>query len=334
MKDVKKSIIYGAGRYYHLNKERLPKNIEIIAFADSDENKATSHSGKLLDGKEILTVQEMLVREYDLIYVCTDHYYSNRIFDMLKKCNLDLKKVCFLNRTGIFNNEWVYEVQEDKSLISTIKGIKIREKFITDSDTLAEVFASNNYNIRLAQKDSIVIDIGMNIGIVSLYFARYDWISRVYSYEPFPDTYQRAIENFKLNEPYIQNKIFSQNIALSNRNEEVKVAVNVDGSNGRDIFCRAEGKRQVEIVIRDAASEIGKILKENQGKQIILKIDVEGSEFDIFESLSHTDILKNVDAVMMEYHREPETLCQQLSLNGFKYFVIGGETLGMIYAVK
>ena len=331
---IKKSIIYGAGRYYHLNKERLPDDIEIIAFADSDENKATSHSGKLKDGKEILTVHEMQEREYDLIFICTDYYYSNRIFDMFKKLDIDLRKVRFLNRIGIFINGWSYDVQDDKSLISTIEGVRVKEEHLTDSDILAEVFVSNNYNIHLPKRDSIVIDVGMNVGIVSLYFARYEWVSKVYSFEPFPDTYQQALENFELNDKFIKDKIYPQNIALSNKNEEMEISVNAEESGWRNIFSRKEVEKQVKIVIRDAASEIEKILKENQGKQIILKIDVEGSEFDIFESLAHIDMLRNVDAVMMEYHREPEILCKRLSACGFKYFVIGEKTLGMIYAVK
>ena len=330
---MKRAIIYGTGRYWNENRSRLPQDIEIIAYADSDECKATSHTGLLLEGKEVITPSEMAEKEYDLIFLCTDSYFAHRIFQNLKRYNVDLGKVRFLYRMDI-GKQWNYKAQADKSLISTIEGVTIRERYLTDSDILTEIFISNNYNIHLPEKDSVFIDVGMNVGIASLYFARYEWISKVYGFEPFPDTYQQAIDNFALNDTSVRDKIFPKNIALFNKDEEVEVAIGHEESGWRNIMCRTEGKQRVNIVCRNASVEIGEIVSQNVGKQIILKIDTEGSEFSIFESLQETDILSNISAVMLEYHRNPEPINKILSVFGFRYFVVGKNSFGMIYAVK
>ena len=331
---MEKTIIYGTGKYYEKNKNRLPRNIEIIAFADSDKNRATSTTGTLFEGKEMLTPEEIENREYDLIYICTDFSLAGTIFQYLKEYRIDLGKVRFLCRDHVVKEGWSYGAQDDKSLISTIGNIRIKEKYITDSNILSEVFILNNYNVHVPEDDSVFIDVGMNVGIVTLYFARYQWVRKVYGFEPFPDTYQQAVDNFNLNDDAIRNKIHAKNIALSDKDEELEVSIGHEESGWRNIMCREEGKRHVKIITKRASVEIEKIVKENFGKQIILKIDTEGSEFAIFESLKGTDVLSKVNVIMMEYHRNPKQLNQVLSLYGFKYFVVGRSNFGMIYAVK
>lgn len=330
---MERAIIYGIGKYWNENRGCLPQNIEVIAYADSDECKATSRTGLLLEGKEIITPSEIAEREYDLLFLCTDFYFAHRIFQNLKNYNIDLGKVRFLSRMGT-GREWNYKAQADKSLISTIDGIAIRERYLTDSDILAEIFITNNYNIHLPETDSVFIDVGMNVGIASLYFARYEWVSKVYGFEPFPDTYKQAVDNFALNDVSIKDKIYPKNIALSDKDEDVEVSIGHEESGWRNIMCRAEGKRCVTITSKKASVEIGEIVSQNADKQIILKIDTEGSEFSIFESLQETNILSNISAVMLEYHRNPEPISKILSAYGFKYFVVGKNSFGMIYAVK
>ncbi len=332
---MQKTIIYGTGRYYQANRSRLPEDIEIIAFADSDKNKATTQSGVLFEEKEILTPTQLSQKEYDLLFICTDSYHGNRIFQQLKQYDIDLGKVRFLYRMGTTREEWHYEPCDDKSLISTIGSIKVREQYLTDSDIMAEVFIMNNYNVHLPEKESVLIDVGMNIGVVSLYFARYEWVSRVYGFEPFPDTYEQAVENFKRNDAVICNKIQPQNIALSDKDGTIEVPLGHEETGWRTIMGSvAVRDRRVRITSRKASAAIGEIANENRGKQIILKVDTEGSEFSIFESLSQTDVLSGIDVIMMEYHRNPEPITEILSAFGFKYFIVGRQSFGMVYALR
>ena len=109
----------------------------------------------------------------------------------------------------------MYNPTEDhKGYISSIRGIRVCERYLTDFDIMNEVFIENAYNVNLPiETQVIVMDIGMNIGIVSLYFATQNWCEKVYGYEPFQDTFQQALENFKMNNKLL-GKIISQNFGL------------------------------------------------------------------------------------------------------------------------
>ena len=41
---MRRAVIYGIGEYYLNNKNKLPDDIEIIAYADSSEKKTTLYS--------------------------------------------------------------------------------------------------------------------------------------------------------------------------------------------------------------------------------------------------------------------------------------------------
>ena len=76
--------------------------------------------------------------------------------------------------------------------------------------------------ISYSAKNSIVIDIGMNVGIASLFFATLPHVEKVYAFEPFKAPYLRAMDNFKLN-PALSAKIQAYNFGLSNKFEELDV---------------------------------------------------------------------------------------------------------------
>lgn len=332
---MKKTIIYGTGEYYHGNRHKLPDDIEIAAYADSTAERATSRTGGLIDGLRILSPDELTGEQFDVLYICTDYRNGNRIYLRLAETGIDMKKVRFLNREDVLHCGWDYEVQDDKSIISTIGNIRVRERFITDFDIVSEIFAMNTYNFHIpGQCETVVVDMGMNIGVASLYFASMENVVSVYGFEPFPDTYRQALENFALNDGCIRNKIHTENVAVTDRDEVREVSVNTEHTGGRSVLCDCAGTEKVRIHCRSAEGVVGKIVKENPGRKIVLKIDVEGSEFVIFESLGKTDILEHVDAVLMEYHGMPVAITELLDRYGFRYTVSGVRDFGILYAFK
>ena len=52
--------------------------------------------------------------------------------------------------------------------------------------------------------------------------------------------------------------------------------------------------RKEKIICKTAADEIGKIIRENPDSKFILKVDTEGSEFDIFHSLREVGLLHDI----------------------------------------
>lgn len=334
-KVLEKAILYGIGEYYGKHKNLLPKDMDIVAYGDSAKEKSTSFTGRFLEGKPVLTPAEIEKAEFDTLYICTDFEAGNEIYHHLLPYNIAHEKIRFLNRIDAVEGGWKYGVQKDGSIISVFGQIKIREKTLTDSEVVAEVFAENSYNVHFADSGIIVIDMGMNIGGAALYFAGNSKVEKVYGFEPFPDTYQQALDNIALNESFIRNKIHPFNIALSDKEEIKDIVVDTIQTGWRDIFAHdGNGKQTVTIHCRKASDVVQEIIDENPGKSIIIKCDTEGSEFAIFDSISQTNLLEHIDAVVMEYHNEPCRIIDMLRKYGYSYAINGRRTFGKIYAFR
>lgn len=331
---MKRAVIYGIGEYYQNNKNKLPDDIEIIAYADSSEIKTTLYSGKVFNDLKVLSPDELSGVDFDVLFICTDYINGNRIYMRLKDTDIDMKKIRFLNRMDAMEDRWDYDVQDDKSIISKIGNVKIRERFLTDFDIVTEIFVMNTYYFHIPADEIVVIDMGMNIGAASLYFANMRNVVSVYGFEPFPDTYQQAVDNFALNSNSIKNKIHPYNVAVTDREEIKMVAVSAEQTGWRNIFCNDNDKTKVEIQCIPAVSILSGIIEKNLGRKIVMKIDVEGSEFIIFENLAKTNLLESIDVILMEYHGSPKVITDILEQYGLKYTVTGKNRFGMLYAFK
>lgn len=331
---MKKAIIYGTGNYYAQNKEKLPKDLEIIAYADSNPNNATSHNGKLFKDLPMLLPEEFDTVAYDVVYICAEYTAGNVIFQRLSAAGIGSDRIFFLNRIdGLI--DWKYKATEDrKGYLSTVDGITVQERHLTDFDIVVEVLVNNSYGFSFTDEDCVVIDIGMNVAIASLYFAKQPHVKKVYGFEAFPDTYEQAAANIALNPSGIRDKITAENFALSNENRKMMVAVSAEETGWRNIFSRDESKRQIEIECRDAGEVVSDILDRHTEK-IVLKVDTEGAEFIIFEALERAGCFEKIDVIMMEYHGDSGKLIPVLKKYGYKFFVQGKRTVcGLIYAVK
>lgn len=331
---MRKAIIYGTGSYYEQNGGKLSKDLEIVAYADSNPNNATSHNGKLFRGLPMLLPEELGTITYDVVYICTDYGIGNRIFLRLLSAGIGSDRIFFLNRKDP-TIDWKYEATEDRQgYLSTIDGITIKERYLTDFDIVDEVLVNHSYGFGFEDYACVVIDIGMNVGIASLYFANQPNVKKVYGFEAFPDTYEQATANIAFNRPEIGDKIEAMNFALSDENGKKTVSVPVEETGWRNIFSKDENKRQVEIECRDAGEIVRSIINKHSEK-IVLKIDTEGSEFPIFDALDRSGCFEKIEVIMMEYHGDSEKLVSVLRKYGYRYFIHGKKKVcGLIHAIK
>ena len=332
---MKKVVVYGMGGFYGKIKAEIEQEAEIVAYANTNDALSTSKSGNLFEGKKVLTVSEIADIEFDCVYICTEAYNANPIYELLRANNIPPSKIEFLWKRKIKGMKWIDHPLED-GFISDINGIRVLQKFHTDYDFVPEVFYYNTYNLDLGDEDCVVIDIGMNIGISCLYFAARPNVKKIYGYEPFADTFNQAIANFELNDIEISRKICPFNIGLSNKDEEMDIAISADESGYRDIFSPASNENSVHIICKDAGRIVNEIVSENKGVRIVLKVDTEGSEYNIFDSLKRNDSFKRIDGILMEYHKGPDILVKQLKEEGFKILMPGvvGSNIGMLYAIR
>ena len=338
---MSKAIIYGTGGVFRDLRTELPDDIDIVAFADSDQDKATSITGDLFEEKKILSKEEILETDYDCIYVCTNFDSAWHITEDLISIGISRDKIKYLYRK-YYEGLWDSSLDTDGNVIHKVAGIFVRERVGNKSDfqTISELLCTNCYSMDIVHPDTIVVDMGMNIGMATLLFARNNNVRSVYSFEPFKDTYDAAIYNISLN-PELKDKIHPSNIAVYDRDEDREIRVLTEFAGGRttefeliEKTVTDKGERRELIKYRQASKILDHIIKENNNCHIVMKIDTEGAEFEIFKDIEKNMLFTSIDMIMMEYHRQPDELLTCLRKNGFVCIRYGGKKIGMIYAIK
>lgn len=235
-------------------------------------------------------------------------------------------------------------INENGELIVDVEGIKVNIQTASELSIIWEIFWLGIYNF-IYDRPVVVLDIGMNTGFASLYFARQENVKSIRGYEPFQMTYQQALRNFDLN-PEIAQKIqpFSYGIAA----EEKKVTVEFDyefkASIGVEGVSETQKKKkqnqsfaQEEISLKAISEELNSIISEHPDLDIVAKIDCEGSEYEIFDSLVTKGQLNQIKIIMMEWHNKgPDKLAEYLRQAGFAIFsrLPRSSNIGAIYAVR
>jgi FkbM family methyltransferase len=212
----------------------------------------------------------------------------------------------FLRRLREFrqmhNNGADVRVDGERTVV-TINGVAFHADTADDINFVGEIFQRNTYNF-LQRHDACVIDIGMNLGLVSLAFASKSFVKEVHSFEPFRETFERAEANLKLN-PKLADKITAYNFGLAGSDQEISLLISDEGDSGSNSIRGASKGKPTAIQVRKASTVLEPIFRsaKAKGRDIVAKIDCEGSEFEIFEVLQAAGLWRDVTAVMVEWHR-------------------------------
>jgi hypothetical protein len=92
-----------------------------------------------------------------------------------------------------------------------------------------------------------------------------------------------------------------------------------------------------EIELRSVNAILEPIIREHQDSFIICKLDCEGSEFEIIDSLASNEILNKIDVYLIEWHyRDPLIIQNAFLKNDFKVIQtsFSNNISGIIYAFK
>jgi FkbM family methyltransferase len=191
---------------------------------------------------------------------------------------------------------------EDDQLMAEAEDLVLEVHSVEDLQLLHEIFLTNDYTV-LPSGTCIAIDIGMNVGMASLALATNPQIEAVFAYEPFAVPFERAQRHFLRNAEFA-GKIHPLQLGLADRNEEIEVKSTPSSSIGLSIRGAASGELE-RIRIRDAAQELGPKIEDaiQRGLGVLIKVDCEGSEFAIFESLKRAALFDKIDAFMVEWHK-------------------------------
>ncbi len=166
---------------------------------------------------------------------------------------------------------------------------------------LRHIFEEHEYRIPphyIPSGPLTIVDIGANVGLFALYMKDLRQDCDVYCFEPAAQTVELLKRNIT-DDPRIH--VFPY--ALSNGEGMADLHLHPDngGENSLKSVEKSTPGHTIRVAVKDAAKEMRRI---GLTYVDILKIDTEGSEVDILESL--LPLLPYVGVLMLEYHSEKD----------------------------
>ena len=162
--------------------------------------------------------------------------------------------------------------------------ILIKNNFV-EFNVLEDIDKHLNY-------DSVVLDIGANIGNHSIYWGKITKVRKIYAFEPVLSTYHILEKNVELNN--LSNKIKIFNIGLGDKTTYARIN-NFDPNNiGGTSLKEDKINGDMKIYALDDIDDI-----KNEVKIDLIKIDVEGFEKHVLNGGRHT-IMKHYPIVFIE----------------------------------
>lgn len=236
----------------------------------------------------------------------------NHIFKYFKKLiasirlyylneNKELRRIAKINRHSLFST----------NILGTELKCGDSSSFIGQ---YIEIIRKGIYNFHTNYEAPYIIDCGANIGISLIYFKSKFPDAEIVAFEPDPYVFALLSENI--------NKFNYSNITLVNKgvwnlNGKVKF-YGVGDDAGRIIEANLPNQGCIEIDVISLRTFL-------QKKVHLLKIDIEGAEFEVLQDIS--DLLYNVEKLYIEYHskinekQKLHNILDILTHCGFRYFI-------------
>lgn len=229
-----------------------------------------------------------------------------------------------------------FKVIDDRILFSS-NEFKVYVYTREELFILTEILVSSSYDFDYNGPIS-VIDIGMNVGFASLFFASKSNVRKVVGFEPFEPTYKASLENFDLN-PGLKLKIVPNQFGLGGQEKQLNTLYSYRykgnvGVHGLTESLVAPDETNENIEIRNASAVLRPLF--DDGTKYFLKVDCEGSEYEIIPDLDQSGLIERFDFIFLEWHKGEVNILKNILLKNH-FFLISeriNDDYGLIYAVK
>jgi FkbM family methyltransferase len=165
-----------------------------------------------------------------------------------------------------------------------------------------EIFFKETYYLACTQKSIQAIDCGANIGVSLLYVKIRAPHAQVMCFEPNPAARAVLEKNIEANGWKDDVRVFPFALGKERGVVEFFVTGEVATSSSGSVANYLEKKgRALDSYIVD----VDILSRHIGGKVDLLKIDIEGSEFDVLEELAAKDMFRSIATIQLEYHYIP-----------------------------
>jgi hypothetical protein len=245
-----------------------------------------------------------------------------------------------------------YYDEQDK-LIVDVGGVRLSIRSAEEILSLKRLLIDGVYNKQFS-RPVVVLDIGMNAGLATIYFANNPNVVVVLGYEPCEKQYNRAMYNISLN-PLLSRKIQLSKVGISDSKFKSIAMSPPEVTTQHSLFTSridyGMGPKfdYEEINIEDAAEILDSIIIDYPGFDIVVNINLEHpeyhidgvSEYHLIRRLYNAEMLKLIDTIILRWRKSnskhsPSDISRQLSESGFSVLILSpyhpGE--GILYAVR
>jgi len=228
-------------------------------------------------------------------------FYRNKYYGIIFKRNIKRKAQYKI----INHKEYIYHLLKGDSVSERNILLNFTDKYrliCQDKDlgAIGEVCILEDYQrIRKYQicPGDIIFDVGAHIGSFSVYAANKGAI--VYAFEPENRNYNVLIKNIQINK--LEKNINPFKLGIYKFNGELSLFRSKSNPGGHSVIRNKEFKKGLKIKTRTISDICQKFRID---KINLLKIDVEGAEYDIFSNMSPSTF-KIIDKIVGEYHLFP-----------------------------
>lgn len=194
-----------------------------------------------------------------------------------------------------FNHENIEINYRDDSDLSVIDEIFI-DKMYRSTESIILNLSSNS----AGRQSSIILDIGAHIGLFSIYASALNPKVKIIALEPEPNNFALMKENLKLN--HCENVVVKNIALVSDGQQNIDLYLSENSHNHTTTPNHLTTQPLDHVIV--PATNLGKLIKQNKLDKIsLLKMDIEGTEFEIFENVEDK-ILNIVENIAVEYHED------------------------------
>lgn len=172
----------------------------------------------------------------------------------------------------------------------------------TDWITVVELFFLDEFRLAFNYLNNfsgqqVNIDLGANIGLFSLLSAHHNTAAIIYAYEPAPPNYVQYRKNISLNR-HLNKRINLNQAAVGEKAGVMRLAYDESQPASANIYQKAKHYFDVNVLPFPA------IICNFNGRNTFIKMDIEGSEYDLLLNTNKRDWL-GIDAIALELHEDP-----------------------------